>query len=216
MDAKNKHKNKLKSHLKDDDDTFRGVDWLVNRIQSSFFRQLSALRKNGPITDVFVTRENDENRFMLLMGYQAVRLTELHPENTIWICRMCGGSFAVSDLYVEANGGRPLTVPPNTIKIRIKINEDSSLVVTKKIIEKELTDDTEIQAVVSIVSDESQKGWLNGPWKALGNLNLFYTTESWNVETRLWRVFPQHALLPLTTWEEVKPVTYAIFVDGFC
>jgi len=40
---------------------------------------------------------------MLLMGYQAVHLTPLSQDNTLWICRMCGGSLGVSKITVEEN-----------------------------------------------------------------------------------------------------------------
>lgn len=96
------------------------------------------------------------------MGYQAVRLTELQPENTVWICRMCGGSFAVSDIIVEENGGKPLEAVDGVIKTRIKIDEKSSIVVIKKVMELELTDDTKISVVAGLVSDQSGKGFLNG------------------------------------------------------
>jgi len=44
------------------------------------------------------------------MGYQAVKLTELTPMNTIWICRMCGGALGITSLTVEPNNGPP--IPP--------------------------------------------------------------------------------------------------------
>lgn len=76
-------------------DEYKGLDWFINRVQSCFFRQLSALRKHGPISDMFVTRENVANVFMLKMGYQSVKLTEHSPENTLWFCRYCGGGMGV-------------------------------------------------------------------------------------------------------------------------
>lgn len=37
------------------------------------------------------------------MGYQAVKITEETPENTLWYCRYCGGGMAVTDLSEERN-----------------------------------------------------------------------------------------------------------------
>lgn len=68
---------RARAKAQDEDDSFKGIDWLINRIQSGFYRQLTALRKFGPISDIYITREVEENRFMLVMGYQAVHLTHL-------------------------------------------------------------------------------------------------------------------------------------------
>jgi len=37
------------------------------------------------------------------MGYQALRLTEHTSENTIWICRYCGGGMGVSNISTGPN-----------------------------------------------------------------------------------------------------------------
>lgn len=37
------------------------------------------------------------------MGYQAVKLTESTPENTLWYCRYCGGGMAVSTITAGGN-----------------------------------------------------------------------------------------------------------------
>jgi len=68
LKATSRFQNKLKSKSTKGY-RFEGVDWIINRIQSSFFRQLSALKKFGAITDLFITRSADENRFLMLMGY---------------------------------------------------------------------------------------------------------------------------------------------------
>jgi len=36
------------------------------------------------------------------------------------------------------------------------------------------------------------------------------------LDVRLWKTYPSHALLPITTWEEEKPSTVVIFTDGYC
>lgn len=66
------------------------------------------------------------------------------------------------------------------------------------------------------MSDESSRGFLTGLWKPLNPLNLFYTTATWQLDVRLWKSYPSHALLPLTTWEEEKPATILLFTEGFC
>jgi len=65
-------------------------------------RSLSALRKHGPITDLWVSRDPKENRWLIRMGYQSLKLTEHTPENTIWICRLCFGTMSITEIKEKA------------------------------------------------------------------------------------------------------------------
>lgn len=57
---------------------------------------------------------------------------------------------------------------------------------------------------------------MGGKWTKLAPLDYYVTSGNWQLDRRLWRVYPSHALLPITTWEEEKPATIAVLTDGFC
>lgn len=141
-----KAKNRIHSQLKGE---FRGLAWFINRIQSCFFRQLTALRKHGPISDLMITRDTHANVYLLKMGYQMVKITEGSPENTLWYCRYCGGGLAVTDLKVASNHEEGLETGDKVFNeelnadelksvVKLKLTETHHLSFTKAIIESDL------------------------------------------------------------------------------
>lgn len=110
------------------------VGYLINDLDPTFYRQIATLRKSAPYTDVFVSNTPEDNLILLEMGYQAVKLTNGNPENTIWVCRHCVGGMLVTDISVRfQNDTSIIEVEPDKAKIVLKITEQISIMVTKQI-----------------------------------------------------------------------------------
>lgn len=125
--------------------------------------------------------------------------------------------MAVSSIEVEMNDKPDIEPVEHETHIRLRISDTHSIVLVKKLIELELANgETKIDAIVSIISDTSDKNLLDSHWTRLAPFDLWVTKEKWQLDSRLWKKYPDHALLPITTWEEEKPATVVVFTDGYC
>jgi len=163
------------------------------KIDNTWFKKLARLRKKGPITDIAISQNRNQELLLMKSGYTQVYV---RPDSSmgIWMCRYCGGDYVVTNFKIEKGYIRDFqTIVPNPTKVMniIQWMDEIVIVIEKILITSEVLQPIKNPHIPHVLSnlefdsDPNSKVWVGQGYESSA-VGLFPLFNTWDMDSMDW------------------------------